>query len=39
VLRADANRDLLRLVAGHEDQEAARFGRSSTRQPKRRSRS
>jgi hypothetical protein len=39
MLRADANRDLLRLVAGYEDQEAARLDRSSTRQPKRKSRS
>jgi hypothetical protein len=29
-LRALANRDLLRLLAGHEDQDAARFTKSSS---------
>ncbi len=33
-LRALANRDLLRLLAGHEEQDAARLSRHRTRQEK-----
>ena len=34
-LRADANRELLRLIAGHEDNEAERLGRLQARRERR----
>jgi hypothetical protein len=35
-LRAEANRDLLRLISGHEDREIERWGRLRAQQIKRR---
>ena len=35
-LRAEANRDLLRLVSGHEDRETERWGRLRAQQVRRR---